>query len=789
MSRRVRHNSVRSAARVLLAVVFALGVVVGPTGAMAVTPTTMDSPFTPERVNVSSTGRQSNDWSDHGAISDDGRYVAYQSDATNLAGEDVNGTTSDVFYRDRLTGKTTMVSDITTEAAVWDRGARSASISDDGRYVAFITGKSLVATDTNGDTDLRSGTGIDVYVRDMETGEFLFCDIAGDGSDIGDRQMEVMMSGNGEYVVVGTMADIAEEDANNHRDVYRYDLSSGETTLVSPTSEEILDWERGAKPIGISDDGRYVAFITGRSIDEADTNGGDQDYYRKDLQTGVIDFVAFNGGVDYPDRLSPEDGEVQLSGDGQYLVFETRVSLVPEDIDVGDGNLDVYLYEFDGEVTTLISPDIEGMMSPGRGSRTTSIDDDGSRVVFFTGGDFVAEDTNDGQDLYWYDVAAGTYHLMSLPRYGVGSVSPKSIAPAAIPSPGTDIYNVFLSGDGSTVVFESGVRFTADDTNAEDDIFVRELVIDLLGGGDVRLAGDDRYDTSVQISQEAFPKGADTVVIATGSDWPDALCGSALSGAVDGPILLAAPGGLTDSVKAEIARLGATDAYILGSSRVVSLDIERELDDMLSGYVTRLAGSDRYWTAKAITNEVIELRPDAYDGTALVTTGGNYADAMAAAPLSAALAWPILLTNPLDDSLYAPADLSTAVVLGGTTAVPQVVEDDLVGLIGAPNVVRLAGDTRYDTAALIAQYGVDNGMHWDGVGIATGQNFPDALAGGASLGRLGAVMLLTPSTSLAPAAATKLTDNAAGIGTVYVLGGSAAVSTSVMDEILTILGL
>lgn len=789
MSGSARTRTGRKTARLLMAVVFALGVIVGPTGALAVTPATMYSPLTPQRVSVSSDGTQANDWSDQGVISDDGRFVAFESDATNLAGEDVNGQTIDVFYHDRLTRETTMVSQISEDADVWDRGARSPGISDDGRYVSFVTGKSMVATDTNGDPGLDyPGTGIDTYVRDMQTGVFTFCDIAGDGSATGDSNTEAFISGNGQYVVVGTQVDIASEDTNGSRDVYRYEISSGETTLVSPIDTLGYSYY-GAKPIGMSDDGRYVAFITGRTIDAADSNSGNQDYYLKDMQTGDISFVAMNGGTTGADELWPEDGDVSLSGNGQYLVFETEESLVAADTDSpgNTGSRDVYVYDFEGSSFNLITGDFEEMMSGGRGSRSGSISDDGSRVLFFSGSDFVEEDINDDQDLYWYDVEADAYHLMSLPMVE-GAMMTKGIAPAGLPSVGSDVYNIFVSGDGSTAVFQSGVRFTESDSNYEDDVFVRELEIDLLDG-DFRLAGDDRYDTSVKISEEAFPNGADTVIIATGANWPDALCGSALAGAVDGPILLAAPGGLTASVKAEIDRLGATDAYVLGSSVVVSTAIEGELDDMLPGYVVRIAGKDRYWTSKAITNKVIELRPEMYDGTALVTTGGNYADAMAAAPLSAALAWPILLTNPADDSLYAPADLTHAIILGGTTAVPQVVEDDLIDFVGAADVERLDGDNRYETAAMIAQYGVDSGMHWDGVGVASGVNFPDALAGGASLGRLGAVALLTPPTTLAPAAAGKLDDNAGAIDTVYILGGPAAVSASVKAEILAILGL
>jgi len=769
----------RGTARVLLAIVFALGVVVGPTGALAVTPTTMDSPFAPERVSIATDGLQGNDWSGQPAISDDGLFVAFESHSTNLADEDVNGYTQDVFYRNRVSGETTMVSAVRDDANNWDRGSRSPSMSDDGRYVSFVSGKDFLATDTNGNQD--------VYVKDMETGEFTYCDILGDGSASAsnDSEFSQYISGDGNFIVVGMSYDFAPEDDNGYRDVYLYDIESEETTLVSPIDTLNDPWY-GAKPIGISDDGRYVAFVTRRGIDVDDLNGSGYDYYRKDMETGIIDFVAFNGGVDSADANRPEDGEVMLSGNGRYLAFECDTQLVAEDVNSGDGEKDVYRYDFDESEFLLISNTPEDAEEPYRGARSGAINDDGSKVAFYTGRDFVSWDDNFEQNLYWYDVATGVYTLMELPNYD-GEFRPKSVEPLEVDSVGSDFYELFMSGDGSTVVFRTYRGLADDDTNGESDVWVRRLAMDL-ENGDSRLAGGDRYDTSVQISQEAFPEGADTVVIATGANWPDALCGSALAGAVDGPVLLAAPGGLTDEVKEEIERLGATDAYVLGGEQAVSSAIEQELDVMLSGYVDRIAGSNRYWTAKAITNKVIALRPDKYDGTALVTTGGNYADAMAAAPLSAALAWPILLVNPMDNSLYSPADLSHAIVLGSTVAVPQVVEDDLVDLVGEFEVERLAGANRYDTAAMIAQYGVDSGMHWDGVGIASGENFPDALAGGASLGRLGTVVLLTPSTWLVPEAEAKLTDNAADIDTVFILGGPSAVSSTVLTEILTILG-
>jgi putative cell wall-binding protein len=93
--------------------------------------------------------------------------------------------------------------------------------------------------------------------------------------------------------------------------------------------------------------------------------------------------------------------------------------------------------------------------------------------------------------------------------------------------------------------------------------------------------------------------------------------------------------------------------------------------------------------------------------------------------------------------------------------------------------VRLGGANRYATAAIIAQTGVDAGMRWDGVGIATGTDFPDALAGGTMLRGLNSVVLLTNSTSLSGEAAAVLSANRSSINRVFIFGGTNAISAGV----------
>jgi len=304
-----------------------------------------------------------------------------------------------------------------------------------------------------------------------------------------------------------------------------------------------------------------------------------------------------------------------------------------------------------------------------------------------------------------------------------------------------------------------------------------------------QLAGSTRYQTALMASQLAYPAGLDpsgprTVVIATGANWPDALGGATLAGALRAPILLSDPQVLSAGVAQEITRLGATRAIVLGGTGAVSLAVESQLNVQLGdAFVERIGGSTRYQTAELVADRARETLGFAWDGTVLVATGAAFPDALAAAPLAAGFGWPLLLEGPGGLSAASKAFVSDgvveAVILGGTGAVTPATQTYLTGQLGPSAVTRLAGPTRYQTAAAIAQYGVDSGFHWDGVAIATGQNFPDALAGGVLQGANQSIMLLTPSAQLDPSARAALEANRNDINTVTYLGGDGAVSPAV----------
>lgn len=307
----------------------------------------------------------------------------------------------------------------------------------------------------------------------------------------------------------------------------------------------------------------------------------------------------------------------------------------------------------------------------------------------------------------------------------------------------------------------------------------------------VPIQGADRITTAVAASQDAFDS-SEYVVIATGFNWPDALGGSALAGVYDAPILLTRQDVLPAAVALEITRLGATDVIVLGSTAAVSANVYDQLDALPGVSVERIAGATRYETANQVAARTISVMESqgGFGGVAFVATGANFPDALGASPIAAYQGWPIYLANPaagnnagLAAAINA-AGVDEAIVLGGTNVVAASVEAALDAALKT-GASRVAGGTRYETAIMTAELGISRcGLQWDGVGIATGQNFPDALAGGVLQAQYGSVLLLTPGTALNDGVRAHLEANRTSIFEVHFLGGTAACSTAVRQQVM-----
>ncbi|MBN2847640.1 MAG: cell wall-binding repeat-containing protein [Coriobacteriia bacterium] len=303
--------------------------------------------------------------------------------------------------------------------------------------------------------------------------------------------------------------------------------------------------------------------------------------------------------------------------------------------------------------------------------------------------------------------------------------------------------------------------------------------------------GTDRYLTACTIATESFDT-AETVVLATGAAFPDALSASGLAGAYDGPLLLTAPTALPDTVRQTIIDLGASKVFIVGGTSAVTLAVEQAVDGIAGVSVERIAGADRYATAAAVADAIEEHAGAAFAGRAFIARGDNFADALAVAPFAYSQGIPVLLTgsttlSAATGSAVTRLGVSECVIAGGTAAVSSGVEAALDALPGV-SVVRWSGADRYATAVDVATKGIARGWgSWRLVGLATGTSFPDALGGGVACGAYNGVLLMTRPDTLSAATAAALTAHAPEIERCRVFGGDSAVSPAVYAQIEAIL--
>lgn len=289
-----------------------------------------------------------------------------------------------------------------------------------------------------------------------------------------------------------------------------------------------------------------------------------------------------------------------------------------------------------------------------------------------------------------------------------------------------------------------------------------------------RLYGNDRTATAVSISQEGWSYGSKTVVLARDDDFPDALAGTPLAYGVDAPILLTNSQQLSSETSDEISRLDPQTIIILGLQGAVSSDIETGLKAKYN--VVRLGGQDRYETAAAIAH-YMKIQNLIKSNRVVVAYGGNFPDALAISSLAAHEQTPILLTPT--DSLPSSTtqeiqeiNPTQSIVVGGVGVVSKTVENAL------PNPTRYAGSDRYATAIAITKgMGADAGL----VYLATGNNFPDALAASVLAAQTNSPIVLVDS-ALGGDAATYLNSMSHGVKELYVLGGPGVVPDTILQS-------
>ena len=296
-----------------------------------------------------------------------------------------------------------------------------------------------------------------------------------------------------------------------------------------------------------------------------------------------------------------------------------------------------------------------------------------------------------------------------------------------------------------------------------------------------RIAGIDRYETAAELSQASFSPGVGAVYLATGVTFADALAGAPAAAKAGGPVLLTKADALPSSTATELDRLNPAKIVVLGGTSAISDTVKNGLQQYTAGTVTRISGANRYETAANLSKATFAAPVD----TVYVATGTNFPDALAGGPAAASApagGAPILLVEPGSIPGPTAAELQRlgaqkVVILGGTTAVSASVGAALEAYSVAP-VTRRAGADRYLTAVDISSFHFASASK---VYLATGANFPDALAGGSPAGIAKGPVLLTQQLCIPPAVNDEI--DRLNPSQLIVLGGEAAVATTVINRI------
>ena len=300
-----------------------------------------------------------------------------------------------------------------------------------------------------------------------------------------------------------------------------------------------------------------------------------------------------------------------------------------------------------------------------------------------------------------------------------------------------------------------------------------------------RLYGPGRYETMKAIVNEGFAKTGGVVVIATGAGFKDALAASGFAGVHNAPVILTDGKNLSSSAEDVLSKLSPSKIYVAGGTAVITENVMSQIKNATGVSPKRLAGAN-----SAATSAKLATEGKGYwkDSTAIIATNKSFKDALSVAPIAYAKKYPILLADNgkslSNDVLKAMKSIGIkqVIIVGGTGAVTSNVEKQLKDN-GISIKKRLWGYNGVATSKEIARWGLNNGMSANKMGVATSQNFPDALAGAALCGYNNSVLILADdkaiNNAVFPSGYRSYIDRA------YVFGGTSAVGVKTWNALVS----
>jgi hypothetical protein len=322
-------------------------------------------------------------------ISADGRFVVFQTAATNLVPGDANGPVGDIVLFDTQSDALTLVSRRALTGAQGDNESFAPTISADGTKVAFGSrATNLVANDTNARAD--------IFVRDVVAGVTTRVSTDSSGRQANNASYDAAIASNGAHVALSSLAtNLVSGDTNGTRDIFVKNLTSGKMARVS-----VSNTERQAKGSSgledISADGHWVVFSSFAANLTAGDDNNKGDVFVRNRIDGTTVRASRRGSVDGND----DSFGASISDDGAFVVFQTRATNLDPSPDENGGVSDLFEYRVVAKSLVRISVDLDGGWTDGA-SYDAAVSADGSVVAFASvATDLVADETGDADDVF-----------------------------------------------------------------------------------------------------------------------------------------------------------------------------------------------------------------------------------------------------------------------------------------------------------------------------------------------------------------------------------------------------
>ena len=413
-------------------------------------------------VSVALTSHYSNS---PGALSTDGRYMVFISDATTLTADADANATFDAYVRDLSTGVTSLITINAAGTAASDTGVSVTSpavISGNGRYVTFAS------TSTNLVSPAPSAH-MHIYRRDLQSNTTILISTDSSGtSGNGDSDAPVI-SADGRFIAFTSLATnlTAIADANGGNDIFLHDCQANTTLLVSVNAAGTAAGNGASTLPVINSDGHFVAFASAASDLVAGDANAASDVFRRDMQVnGTASTVIVSGVTGTSTPGNAASSNPQINSTGQFVTFDsTATNLVAGDV---NGLRDIFRRDCATNTTVCVSA-INGSVTPGAGFADTGpapMSADGRYVVFTSSKtNLVSNDTNGSNDIFRRDCNTNTTILISALN-NTGTVSQTG-----------NSKNGQVSSDGRFVAFESScTNLTAATYMAGYQVYRRDTV-------------------------------------------------------------------------------------------------------------------------------------------------------------------------------------------------------------------------------------------------------------------------------------------------------------------------